>query len=151
MDQDETRHAGRPQLWPHCVRWGPSSPSLKGAQPPIFGPYLLWPMAGWIKMPLGRQVDPRNIVSNGEWDPAPPPQKGTRAPNFRPNAHVYCGQTAGWIKMSLGMEVVLGPGHIVLDWDPTPPPTKKGTAPNFRPMHVVVKRLDGLRCHLVRR
>jgi len=28
----------------HCVRWGPSSLSAKlGAQPPIFGPYLLWP------------------------------------------------------------------------------------------------------------
>ena len=37
-----TDYGGRP--WPrwHCVRWGPSSP-LKGAQPPLFGPYLLWP------------------------------------------------------------------------------------------------------------
>ena len=26
-DQDETWHAGRPRPWPHCVRWGPSSPS----------------------------------------------------------------------------------------------------------------------------
>ena len=26
MDQDETWHAGRPQPWPHCVRWEPSSP-----------------------------------------------------------------------------------------------------------------------------
>ena len=32
---------GRPWPWPHCVRWGPTSP--KGAQPPIFGPCLLWP------------------------------------------------------------------------------------------------------------
>ena len=29
-DQDETWHAGRPRPWPHCVRWGPSSPSSKG-------------------------------------------------------------------------------------------------------------------------
>jgi len=42
-DQDETWHAGRPRPWPHCVRWGPSSPSPKGAQPPIFGPYPLRP------------------------------------------------------------------------------------------------------------
>ena len=42
-DQDETWRAGRPRPWPHCVRWGPSSPSLKGAHPPIFGPYLLRP------------------------------------------------------------------------------------------------------------
>ena len=33
-DQDKTWHAGRPRPWPHCVRWGPSSPSSKGAQPP---------------------------------------------------------------------------------------------------------------------
>jgi len=25
----------------------------KGAEPPIFGPCLLWPNAGWIKMALG--------------------------------------------------------------------------------------------------
>jgi len=43
MDQDETWHAGRPRPWPHCVRWGPSSPSPEGAQPPVFGSYLLWP------------------------------------------------------------------------------------------------------------
>jgi len=34
-DQDETWHAGRPRSWPHFVRLGPSSPSPKGAQPPI--------------------------------------------------------------------------------------------------------------------
>ena len=43
MDQDETWPAGRPRPWPHCVRWGPSSPSPKEAQPPIYGPYLLQP------------------------------------------------------------------------------------------------------------
>jgi len=36
MDQDETWHAGRPRPWPHCVRWGPSSPSPKGTHHPIF-------------------------------------------------------------------------------------------------------------------
>ena len=34
VDQDETWHACRPRPWPHCVRWGPNSLSLKGAQPP---------------------------------------------------------------------------------------------------------------------
>jgi len=28
---------------------------------------------------------------------------------------------------------------------------KRGTAPTFRPMFILVKRLDGSRCHLVRR
>jgi len=38
MDQDETWHPGRPRPRPHCVTWGPSSPSRKGAQPPNFRP-----------------------------------------------------------------------------------------------------------------
>jgi len=62
----------------------------------------------------------------------------------------YCGQTVGWIKMKLGTEVGLDPGHIVLGGDPAPP-QKAGTAPNFRLMSIVPKRLDGSRCHLVRR
>ena len=33
MDQDEAWHAGRPRPQPHCVRWGPSSPSLNGTAP----------------------------------------------------------------------------------------------------------------------
>jgi len=44
---DETWCRGRPRPWPHCVRWRPGShplpPQRKGAQPPIFGPCLLWP------------------------------------------------------------------------------------------------------------
>ena len=40
-DKDETWHAGRPRPWPHCVRWGSSSPPTNGHSPPIFGPYLL--------------------------------------------------------------------------------------------------------------
>jgi len=42
MEQHATWYGGRPLSWPHCVRWGPSSPN--GAQrPPIFDPCLLWP------------------------------------------------------------------------------------------------------------
>jgi len=39
----------------------------KGAQPPIFGPFLLWSNASWIKMPLGTEVGlgPGNIVRWG--------------------------------------------------------------------------------------
>jgi len=32
-DQDETWRAGRPGPWPHCVRWGRSSPPPKGHSP----------------------------------------------------------------------------------------------------------------------
>ena len=45
-DRDETWHAGRPRPWPHCVRWGPSSPSPKGAQPPNFRPISV--AAKWL-------------------------------------------------------------------------------------------------------
>ena len=74
---------------------------------------------------------------------------------------VYCGQTVGRIKVKLGVQVGLVPGHIVLHRDLAPPPPdgdpaflyKKGgrASPNFRPISIVAKRLDGARCHLVRR
>jgi len=53
--------------------------------------------------------------------------------------------------MPLGREVSLGPGDIVLDGDPAPPPERARTALNIRPMSIVAKRLDRLRCYLVRR
>ena len=49
MYQDITWYSGRPQSRRHCVRWGPSSPSHKGTQPPrlsscfgIHGSVLNW-------------------------------------------------------------------------------------------------------------
>ena len=63
---------------------------------------------------------------------------------------VYCSETVGPIKMKPGLQVGLGPGHIVLDGAQVPLP-QRGTAPNFRPISTVPKRLDGYRCHLVRR
>jgi len=55
---------------------------------------------------------------------------------------------------AIGMEVGLRPGHIVLDGDPAR--RKQGgyfrkPPPSFRPVSIVAKRLDGSRCHLVRR
>ena len=124
MDQDETLHAVRPRPWLYCVRLGPSSHLPKGHSPQFSADICYGQMAGWIKMPLGTEVclGPDYCVLDG--DPAPPPQKGDRAPQFL--AHV-CGQSAGWIKMAFGMEVGLGPDDIVLDGDPVPP--KKGAQP----------------------
>ena len=87
MDQDETLRAGRPRPWPYCVRRGPSSPSPKGAQPPIFGPYLLSANGWWIKVPLGMEVGvgPCNFVLDG--DPAPPRQSAALS-TFRPTSIV---------------------------------------------------------------
>jgi len=82
-------------------------------------------MAGWMKVPLGSEVGPGDIVLDG--GPASP-EKGAQHIHF--SADVYCSQTAGWIKMPLGTEVGIGPGHIALDVDPAhPSPAKSGHSP----------------------
>ena len=40
MDYNATWYGGRPRPRPHCVTWKRSSPT---ADPPLFGPCLLWP------------------------------------------------------------------------------------------------------------
>jgi len=67
----------------------------KGAQPPIFGPCLLWPNAGWITMPLGTEVGlgSGHIVLGPAPGPAPPPPpKGAEQLPLFSAHHVYCGQ-----------------------------------------------------------
>ena len=149
MDQHETWHACTPRPWPLALDWDPAElPSSKRGRSPQFSTHICCgQMAGWIKMPLGREVSlsPSDIVLDG--DPAPLSERG-RSPQF--SARVYCGQTAGWIKMPLGREIGLSPSDIVLDGDPAPLP-QKGRSPNFCPMSIVVKRLYGSRWHLVRR
>jgi len=71
-------------------------------------------MNGWVKTPLGREVGLGPSDIELDEDSALPPQKGGRAPHFRPMSIV---QTAGWIKMPLGTKAGLGPGHIVLHGD----------------------------------
>jgi len=97
MDQGETWQAGRPRPWPHCDRWGPSCPSPKGHSPPQFSAHICCgQMAGWIKMPLGREVGlgPSDIVLDG--DPAPPPKKRAEAtPIFGP-CQLWMDQDATW-------------------------------------------------------
>ena len=129
-DQDKTWHEGRPRHWPHCLRWGPSSPSPKGHSPQFSAHVCCGQMAAWIKISLGMQLGlgPGDFVLNADPTPGSPPQKGG-APKF--SAHVYCGQTAGWMKLVLGMEVGLSPGYFVLDEDPTPLPKGEGAAPQI--------------------
>jgi len=145
----------------HTVFDSDPAPSPKGAQPPIFGPYLLRTNgcmdqdATWY----GGSSAQATLCSMGT--PLPSPKWGG-APKF--SAHVYCGQTAGWIKMPLGTEVGLGPDDIMLDGDPAlppqkgasfpkggGPPEKRGGAPNLRPMSIAAKRLHGSRCRLIRK
>jgi len=144
-DQYETWHAGRLRPWPHCVRWGPTSP-LKGHSPPIFGPCLLRPIGCMYQDATRRGARPRPRRLCVRWGPRSPSPKRGRSPQF--SAHVYCVKTAGWIKMVLGVVVGLSPGDFVLDGDP-PPKKGAGPLPNFRPISVVAKRLDASRCHLI--
>jgi len=63
---------------------------LKGAHTPIFVPCLYCGQtAGWMKTPLGTEVDlgSGHIVLDG--DPAPPAKGAQQPPSF--SADVYCG------------------------------------------------------------
>ena len=57
MHQDATWYGGRPPPTRLCVRWGPSFPSLKGAQSPQFSVNVrCGQTTGWTKMALGMEV-----------------------------------------------------------------------------------------------
>jgi len=81
MDQDEAWHAGRPRSWPHCVRWGPSSPLPKGHSPLNGQPISV--VAKWLdglrcRLVWGRPRPRRLCV---RWDPAPPSPKRGQSPH----------------------------------------------------------------------
>ena len=91
-------------------------------------------MAGWMKMPLGMEVD----ISPGDfcvrWGPrCTLPKHGGTAPSpiFGPFLLLSNGcNTATCIKMPFDMEVGLSPGDFVLDGNPAPL--------NVRPMFIIV-------------
>ena len=123
----------------HIVLHGDPAPPLPkgGRNPPIFGPYLLWPNR-WMDRGCtwhGGRPQPRRLcVRWGPHFPSPvacPSSSahiycGEAPPQF--SAQFYCDQTAGCIKMPLGMEVGFSPGDFVLDGNPDPDP-KKGAEP----------------------
>jgi len=79
-------------------------------------------------MPFRTEVGlvPSDIVLDG--DPAPPPEKGATAPNFRPICLVWPN---GWMHQDTiwhrGGPRRLDPGDILVNGDPAPP--KRGTVP----------------------
>jgi len=87
MDQDATWYEGRPRPTRHYVRCGPSYPQRKGHTHPTQFLAHCGQVAGWMKMPLGTEVDlgPGHIVLDG----VHLPRKGHSTPPF--SAHVYCG------------------------------------------------------------
>jgi len=87
MHQDATWFGGMPQPRRLCVRWGPSPYSKRGGDPPNFGHVYCGEMAGWMKTPLGTEVDlgPGHIVLDG----VPAPAKVAQKPSsFRPMSSV---------------------------------------------------------------
>ena len=85
MDQEATWYRGRPRPRRHCVRCGPSYPQKKGHTNPtqFLAHGYCGQMAGWMKTPLGTEVDlgPGRIVLDG----IPAPAKGAQQPrSFRP-------------------------------------------------------------------
>ena len=99
-------------------------PSSKGAHPPFSAHVRCGQTAGWIKVPLDREVGfcPGDVVLDGDPDP---PKRGTApTPPVFVLSHICLLWPYGWtdMKMPLGTEVDLGPGHIVLDpFDPALP------------------------------
>ena len=87
-DPDETWRSGRPRPWPHCVKWGPSSPSPNGGGALQFLAHVYYgQMAGWIKMPLVMEVGlgPGHIV---RWGPSfPLPNGGKLGSQLPPSPH----------------------------------------------------------------
>jgi len=102
-----------------CVRWGLSSPPIKGHSPQFSANVRCGQAVGLTKMPLGMEVGlgPGDFVFDG--DPATP-EKRAHLPHPI-LAHVHCDQMAGWIKMTLSMEVNVGSGDVVLDGVAAPP------------------------------
>jgi len=86
MDYDATWYGARPQPRRLCVRWGPSFLQKKGTAPSQFLAHVYCGhTAGWIKMPLGTEVNlsPGDVVLDGV--PAPPTsrRKGAQPLSFR--------------------------------------------------------------------
>jgi len=132
MDHNEIWHGGRPRPSPHCVRWGASSPSPEGAEPPApnFGPFLLWPNGFMHQGAIwyGDRPQPRRHCVR--WGPSSPPLKG-HSPQF--SANVRCGQSAGWTKMPLSMEVGVGPGDCSMGIQLPLPQKRHSPHPIFGP------------------
>ena len=80
-DQDETCHAGRPRPRPHCVGWGPRSPSKRGHSLQFSAHVYCGQTAGCIRLPRSTEVGlgTGDIVLHG---PSSPQKRGAQPPIF---------------------------------------------------------------------
>jgi len=138
----------------------PAPPPQKDAEPPIFGPSLLWPN-GWMDQDeTWHGCRPRPWPHCVGWGPAPLPKRGVEPPIFGPCLlwpHGCMGQDATWkggrpqpkrhcvtqlpSPKRARSAPIFGP---CLLW-----PNGWAERPDFWPMSIVAKRLDGSRWHLL--
>jgi len=83
--QDAIWYGGRPQPRQHCVKWGHSCPSPKGAQPQFSSNVRCGQTAGWTKMPLGMEVGLAQATSCSMETQFPPEKGAQPPPNPPPN------------------------------------------------------------------
>jgi len=109
-------------LVPKCLGselfWVWSVCTLELTQPPNFLHVRCGQTAGWIKMPLGMEVDlsPGHIVLDG--DPAPP-RKGAQEPPPHFVTYVYCCQTVSylstcWALVYQWLQAIRGVAHSLM-------------------------------------
>jgi len=118
----------------HIVLDGDPAPlPNKEAEPPIFGPFLLFWPNGWMHQDAtwyGGMPPPRRLCFR--WGPRPLLPKGAEPPILDarllwPNG--FMDQDA-WLKI-MDQDLSLGLHDIVLDGDPDPPPLKGHGPPIF--------------------
>jgi len=120
----------------------PAPPPLKGHNPPIFVPCLLWPN-GWMDQDgtwHGNRPQPRRPCVR--WGPIPFPKRGrTPLPNFRcisivakPNDWMH--QNATWYGATPQ------PRGLCVRWGPSLPPLKGGRSSQFS-VHLYCRQTDG--------
>ena len=121
-------------------------PLLQSGTAPICGPYLLWQMAGSIKMPLGVAVGlgPGDYVLD---------EAASLSPKTGRNPSQIFGPFLLWPNGSMHQDATWyggspQPRGLCARLGPTPSLIRGRSLPNFRPMFIVAKRLDGSRRHL---
>ena len=130
----------------------PVAPSPKGGRTPKFSANVhCGHTAGWTKMPLGMEVGlgPDDFMLDGH--PASPIRRVQPHPIFGP----CLLWPNGWMDQVDQDATWYGgrprPRPHCARWGTQLPEKRAQPPPNIRPMSIVVKRMDGSRCHLVRR
>ena len=100
MDQDATWYRGKPRPMRRCVRWVAAPPPPKRDTALHFSVhvYNCGQTAGWIKTPLGKEVDlsPGHIVLDGE--PASR-ERAQQPPSFWPMSIVATVAHLGYCEL----------------------------------------------------